>query len=232
MGKIFKLLEEHSTKLVQGLVGIVILLACGIVYLLSNQNNVQETKEDDFFTELNSNSSQDDFDVLIETEEDGMISEKDTLQNNENIFVDVKGAVQSPGVYEMESGTRVIDCIEKAGGLVPEAEQKLINLAQRLEDQMVIYIPVVGEELVDIHTTTINPIGTETLPNDTSKINLNQATKEELKQLNGIGDVKADNIISYRETNGQFQNIEEIKNVSGIGAATFDKIQEEITVNP
>lgn len=232
MGKIFKLLEEHSTKLVQGLVGIVILLACGIVYLLSNQNNVQETKEDDFFTELNSNSPQDDFDVLIETEEDGMISEKDTLQNNENIFVDVKGAVQSPGVYEMESGTRVIDCIEKAGGLVPEAEQKLINLAQRLEDQMVIYIPVVGEELVDIHTTTINPIGTETLSNGTSKINLNQATKEELKQLNGIGDVKADNIISYRETNGQFQNIEEIKNVSGIGAATFDKIQEEITVNP
>lgn len=232
MEKLLALLEEHSKKLVQGLVGLVILLACGIVYLIANQNNEPEARDDDFFTELNADSPQDKLDVLTETEGDGTASEKDTLPKNENIFVDVKGAVQSPGVYEMESGTRVIDCIEKAGGLVPAAEQKLVNLAQRLEDQMVVYIPVEGEELVDIHTISVTAMETETSPNDTLKINLNQATKEELKKLNGIGDVKADNIISYRETNGQFQNIEEVKNVSGIGAATFDKIKEEITVSP
>ena len=147
-------------------------------------------------------------------------------------MIDLKGAIQFPGVYEMETDDRVIDCVNKGGGFLEDAEEKSVNLAQRLEDQMVIYIPRKGEEALDINQ--INTLPEENILNsgDHEKIDLNTATKEELKSLSGIGDVKAENIINYRETNGFFKTIEDIKNVSGIGDLTFEKLKEELVVKP
>lgn len=132
----------------------------------------------------------------------------------------------------MENDQRVIDCINKAGGFLEGAEQKSVNLAERLTDQMVIYIPLKGENPVGDNYLNESIVNTIQANSEADKIDLNRANKEDLKSLNGIGDVKAENIISYREANGKFKSIEEILNISGIGEATLDKLKEEITVIP
>lgn len=232
MEKWLEFLDEHSKKLIKGLLGTVLLLAFSLIYLLFRQPVEEKESEAVFFTEFDAENQHEKEDILNNPPETIPDVENKIIQEADQVFVDIKGAVYSPGVYEMEKGTRVIDCIEQAGGLLAEAEQKSINLAQCLEDQMVIYVPLQGEEIDDIVPITSNSLEVEANSVDSLKINLNQATKEELKSLSGIGDVKAENIISYRETNGNFQTIDEIKNVSGIGEATFDKIKEELWVSP
>ena len=139
------------------------------------------------------------------------------------IFVDIKGAVKKPGVYQMKVGDRVKDALEAAGGLTEEADSQKVNLAKRLEDQMVIVVPKVGEEAEEI------PAGeTRNEATKEGKVNINTATVEELKTLKGVGEKKAEAIIEYRKKNGSFQTKEDLMKVRGIGKKLFESFQERI----
>ena len=139
------------------------------------------------------------------------------------IFVDIKGAVKNPGVYQMKSGDRVKDALDAAGGLTDEADSQKVNLAQRVEDQMVIVVPKVGEEATEM------PAGvTSKEAAKDGKVNINTATVEELKTLKGVGEKKAEAIIEYRKKNGSFKTKEDLMKVHGIGKKLFESFQERI----
>lgn len=143
------------------------------------------------------------------------------------VMVDIKGFVNQPGVYEVLSTSRVQDVVELAGGVTAEANLLTINLAQKVQDQMVIYVG--GED--DQELISSNE-ATEEIEGGSAQavININLASKEELMQLNSIGEVKAESIIQYREENGPFNTIEDLMNVSGIGEKTFENLKENLTV--
>ena len=144
------------------------------------------------------------------------------------IYVDVKGEVHHPGVYQMKAENRVKDLIEAAGGVTPLADDQKLNLAQLLEDQMVIVVPKKGEEvnseLAQASTSQKKEVGKE------GKVNINTATVEELKTLKGIGEKKAEAIIEYRKKNGSFKNKEELMKVRGIGKKLYESFQERVIV--
>ena len=139
------------------------------------------------------------------------------------IFVDIKGAVKNPGVYQMKAGDRVKDALEAAGGLTEEADSQKVNLAKRLEDQMVIVVPKVGEEAEEIPAGETSKEATKE-----GKVNINTATVEELKTLKGVGEKKAEAIIEYRKKNGSFQTKEDLMKVRGIGKKLFESFEERI----
>lgn len=166
-------------------------------------------------------------------------NEKITIQNvlttedepekieNETIKVYVTGEVKNQGVIELEQGSRIVDAIEKAGGQTEEANLKNVNLAYELEDGQKIYIPNKSEE----NTNEITDDGvTEIDSKENDTININKANEKELQELNGIGESLASSIIKYREDNGKFKNIEDLKNVPGIGESKFSNIKEKIKV--
>lgn len=144
------------------------------------------------------------------------------------IYVDVKGEIHHPGVYQMKAESRVKDLIEAAGGFTPLADDQKLNLAQLLEDQMVIIVPQKGEEvnseLAQAPTSQKKEVGKE------GKVNINTATVEELKTLKGIGEKKAEAIIEYRKKNGSFKNKEELMKVRGIGKKLYESFQERVIV--
>ena len=139
------------------------------------------------------------------------------------IFVDIKGEVKKPGVYQVKAGDRVKDAIDAAGGLTEEADSQKVNLAKRLEDQMVIVVPKVGEEVEEIPAGETSKEATKE-----GKVNINTATVEELKTLKGVGEKKAEAIIEYRKKNGSFQTKEDLMKVRGIGKKLFESFQERI----
>lgn len=146
---------------------------------------------------------------------------------NETIKVYVTGEVKNQGVIELEQGSRIVDAIEKAGGQTEEANLKNVNLAYELEDGQKIYIPNKSEENTN-EITDDGVTGIDSKENDT--ININKADEKKLQELNGIGESLASSIIKYREDNGKFKNIEDLKNVPGIGESKFSNIKEKIKV--
>ena len=149
--------------------------------------------------------------------------EKAEKRHDEKIFVDVKGAVKHPGVFETTKDKRVKDLIEEAGGLLDDADTSTLNLSQKVKDQMVIYVLKHGEKQKQISD------GGSSLSN-ADVININTANKEQLMKISGVGKTKAEAIISYREKNGDFKKKEDITKVRGIGKATFEKIKDKIEV--
>lgn len=144
--------------------------------------------------------------------------------------VDVKGAVQKPGVYEFATGDRVTDVIQKAGGFKNGADSKQVNMAQLVEDEMVIYIPTKGEVVDTSNQNAVDNSGDVAADKADGTINLNKATSEELQELPGIGPSKATAILQKREELGTFKDVEDLKEVTGIGDKTFEKLKELITV--
>jgi len=149
----------------------------------------------------------------------------------EQVLIDIKGAVVHPGVYALQPDQRIIDAVQLAGGYSENADTRLINHAQKVQDEMVIYIPVKGEKLEEgmakLQFTTFS----ENNKAINNKVNINKADEKELTTLAGIGPSKAQSIIAYREENGYFQTIEDVKKVTGIGEKTFEKLKDSITVN-
>ena len=144
------------------------------------------------------------------------------------IYVQVDGAVKKPGVYTFSEESRVYELIEAAGGLLPEAYDLGINQAKRLADGEKIYVYTKEEIENGAGTTdTQNPQG----QTDDGKININTASVEELVTLSGIGETRAKDIIAYRNAHGAFSSPEDLKNVSGIGDSTYNKIADAIIVN-
>ncbi|MBO6206870.1 MAG: helix-hairpin-helix domain-containing protein [Lachnospiraceae bacterium] len=145
-------------------------------------------------------------------------------------FVHVSGAVREPGVYELPEGSRLYEAIGMAGGFTEEAAAAYCNLAAVLEDGAQYHIPT-EEEAGSMPGGSKEGVGSPTGAYDAQgRLDLNRASKEELMQLTGIGESKAEAILSYREEHGGFADAEELKQVSGIGDATFEKLQDDITV--
>ena len=143
------------------------------------------------------------------------------------ITVDVKGAVKSPGIYDLPIGSRVNDAVQKAGGLTEQADSKSLNLAQKVSDEALVYVPTKGEESASQQAGS----GTASSTSKEKKINLNKASLEELKQVKGLGGKRAQDIIDHRESNGKFKSVDELKKVSGIGAKTIEKLKDYVTVD-
>lgn len=189
-----KLSNDKSLLIKAGVIVLVILIA--IMIRISNSNN------NDITIEASSNS-----DEVVET----------------TMYVDISGEVKHPGVYQFETGTRLYEVIDKAGGLTKNADKNSINQAEFIEDGEKVVIPALtGDE-----ETYTNTEGKES--NNKGLINLNTASKEELMNITGVGEVIAGRIIEYRESN-RFKSIEEVMNVKGIGNATFKKMKSQITV--
>ncbi|MBZ6010431.1 helix-hairpin-helix domain-containing protein [Leuconostoc gelidum] len=150
-----------------------------------------------------------------------------SISSKTAVMVDVKGAVKNPGVYDIVNSPRAQTAIAKAGGLTHEADTIKLNLAQKLSDGQMLYVPVIGEAASN--KTTVGQQGTES-GQEMTKINLNTATAEELQTLEGVGEKKAEQIIAYREAHGGFKKLDEIKEVSGIGAKRFETLQDKITI--
>ena len=152
-------------------------------------------------------------------------NQKEEVVEQDLITVDVKGAVKSPGIYDLPVGSRVNDAVQKAGGLIDNADSKSINLAQKISDEALVYV-LTKEETANQESHS-NATGSK----EGSKVNLNKASLEELKQVKGLGAKRAQDIIDHRETNGKFKSVDELKKVSGIGAKTIEKLKEYVTVD-
>ena len=158
------------------------------------------------------------------------VSEKDVKEEpleQDLITVDVKGAVKSPGIYDLPVGSRVNDAVQKAGGLTEQADSKVLNLAQKVSDEALVYVPTKGEEVASQQAGS----GTTSSTSKEKKVNLNKASLEELKQVKGLGGKRAQDIIDHREANGKFKSVDELKKVSGIGAKTIEKLKDYVTVD-
>lgn len=149
---------------------------------------------------------------------------------NKNIFVEIKGEVIKPDVYEISEGSIIRDLINKAGGLTSEANIDKINRADKLKANQLIIIPNKNDSLNAGSNLGTGDISNSVQANEDDVININTATLEELQKISGIGEVKAKGIIQYREKNGGFNSIEEIKNIDGIGEKTFEKMKDQIKV--
>ena len=130
--------------------------------------------------------------------------EKEESLEQDQITVDVKGAVKSPGIYDLPVGSRVHDAVQKAGGLTEQADSKLLNLAQKVSDEALVYVPSRGEEAASQQTASGTPPSTS----KDKKVNLNKASLEELKQVKGLGGKRAQDIIDHREANGKFKSVD------------------------
>lgn len=202
-----KLLQKYKQYVIGSILLIVII--CSIITFLRISSTSDELPEEELVMTSVSSSQ------LLETN-----------SQSKQIYVDIKGAVENPGMYEGTANMRVWDAVMLAGGVNEEADTKQVNFSERIADQMVIYVPKYGEEFQKTEQNN----GTQTSQNEeTSKINLNQASETELQALPGVGQKKAQEIIRYREENGGFKNIEDLKNISGFGEKTFDKLKESIT---
>jgi len=216
-----ELIQKHKPIII--LVIIIIILITLNLYMLSLLNKPEDEEE-----------------LIIETEEK---EQPPTL-----LKVDIKGEIQHPGLYEVNENSRVMDIINKAGGLTKNADTSVINLSKKVKDEMVIlvYSKKETQKLKENNEKPINcpkvndacvtneldePLIEKNKTNNTNnKISINKATIEELQTLTGIGESKAKSIIEYRLKEGDFKTIEDIKKVNGIGDALFEKIKDNITI--
>ena len=209
----------------------IILLICPTILLVKDKLN----SKDDIYvlTEESTVSDENKNNDKKEKIED----EKENISNKE-ITVYVSGEVNKTGVVTLKEGDRLAVAVEKLGGTTKKADLNNINLAIRVKDEEHYIIPKIGEakqeDLKDVNNTKDienAEIKNENTAKDSSKININTATLEELDKLPGVGEATANKIISHREENGQFKTIEDIKNVNGIGDKKFEKMKELICVN-
>ncbi len=180
-----------------------ILIICLILSYINNKSNTNNYNLEQYESSQNN------------------VQKENTVENKKLVFVDIKGAVKKPGVYELSEEKRIKDLIDIAGGLEENADTSQINLSQKVRDQMMIIIPKIGDTVIS------NEIKSES---NKKVININLANKEELMKISGIGETKAKAIIDYRENVDTFKKKEDITKVKGIGKGTFEKIKDEIEV--
>ena len=197
----------------QNVKSIILAFMCSLVLIIGGLFYFNQNKTEDYSGVSFSNISN----------ETNNKDEKAENRHDEKIFVDVKGAVKHPGVFETTKDKRVKDLIEEAGGLLDDSDTSTLNLSQKVKDQMVIYVLKHGEK-----PKQISDGGSSS--SNTDVININTANKEQLMKISGVGKTKAEAIISYREKNGDFKKKEDITKVHGIGKATFEKIKDKIEV--
>lgn len=182
---------------------------------IENENEVFENKE--IVIEGGKNYIEENSNLNLEEK----INEKESL-----IVVEIKGEVVNPDVYTLNEGSIIKDLIEAAGGLTQEADISNINRAKEIKNHELIIIRNINDlNIEEEYATEDKEINEES---DDGKISINDSDLSKLKEIPGIGEVKANSIISYREKNNGFKSIEELKNVDGIGEKTFEKIKDSI----
>ena len=197
-------------RLLIGAAAVAVLAVAAAVFLF-----YESGKEDEYINEF-----------AVAEEEVEVQKEPEVIEDTV-IKVDIKGAVSHEGVYIAAEGDRIEDIVKKAGGLTDDANPESINLAQRVEDQMVIYVMKKGEEpKVEISGQP----GAAQKETEGGKININSASETELQEITGIGPSKASAIVQYREEQGPFSAIEDLMNISGIGEKTFEKMKDQVTI--
>ena len=204
---------KDKKKLIK-IMSVIIILLLALILRLHGSSKPDISVEN---TESYSTATEDGSDESSEDEE--------KYVSLDNLYVDISGAVNNPGVYSVSSKTRLYEVVEMAGGLTERADINSINQASFVEDGEKIIIPEKGEIAVgeELGTSAAAPSSATA-----GLVNINFASKDDLKTLNGIGDAIADRIIDYRNTT-KFKNIEDIKNVKGIGDGVFEKIKDDIT---
>ena len=162
-----------------------------------------------------------------------IVNQKEENEKGKNIIVHIAGAVKQNGIVEAKENARINDIIEAAGGLTENADLSQVNLAYVVEDGQKIYIPSIEEyeeKTEEIIQENAGNAIIEEIITENSFVNINKANLQELCTLPGIGEATAQKIIQYRQENGKFNTIEEIKNVSGIGDAKYESIKDLIIV--
>ncbi|WP_297281114.1 DUF655 domain-containing protein [uncultured Anaerococcus sp.] len=203
---------------------IIIILIAVIAILFAN--NLVNNHSNNFLDEKHSFFDKSD-DLILEDNQENL-GDKEDVKESSDMKVHISGEINQEGVYTINEGDRLDDLIKEAGGLTEEANADSLNLAMKLNDQMKIYIPNKNEAVAEED----NPDQIVTNPNESNnsdKININQASKEELMTLPNVGEKKADAIIEYRDIN-KFESIEDIKNVTGIGDKYFNAMKDLITI--
>lgn len=204
------LIKQYKKIIIAGAVIVVLIIIIATIKILDEN-------------ERNKNLKIEDIQVVEETNE--------SIEEN-MIVIHITGAVANEGILKIPEGSRIADAIEKAGGLTENASLNKVNLAYELEDGQKLYIPNLNDEDIgeNIDDGISEDVIIETYDNNKKLVNINKADAKELQELNGIGESIAIAIIKYREENGKFNKIEDLKNVAGIGENKYELIKELITV--
>ena len=235
---------NEKQKIILITVGIILITIIGVIgFIISNKENEETIDLNSLLSEEDINNLENNNQNNVNTENSKQIgtdlNEEKTNSQEDKIIVHITGEVKKTGILTLNKGARIADAIKAAGGTTSEADINEVNLAYELQDGQKIYIPnkkdkQKNESKVYITTESGNNVIIEGNTLETGgkskKVNINNATKSELETLPGIGEAMANRIIEYREQNGKFQKIEDLKNVKGIGDAKFDKIKELVTV--
>ncbi len=172
-------------------------------------------------------SASQDFEAPAQAEEQA-VSEQDS--DVRQVGVDVEGAVASPGLYLVSADARVNDAVAAAGGMTSDADRQRVNLAQKVEDGMQVYVPSREEVPAATGTTTTGAGQASSSGASKGKVNLNTASAEELQTLSGIGPSLSQRIIDYRQANGPFKSVDDLRKVSGIGDTRFKSLKDLVCV--
>ncbi|GAA6112488.1 ComEA family DNA-binding protein [Apilactobacillus apinorum] len=202
-----EIIDEHLYKILIGLLLGCFSLGLFLVVALTRQNDSNIVQNDTASIESTSVESS---------------SVVESTNSTKKMYIDIKGEVNNPGVYKMKAGSRVTDLIKEAGGFKKDADQSAVNLAKQLIDQDMIIVYKVGQapknNLMD------------SSPKDEEKVNINKADSEELQKLDRVGEKMAQKIIDYRNQHNGFHSIDEIKQISGFGEKTFERLKDSLTI--
>ncbi len=223
------------------IIGVIVIAV--FIFMIINLGKIKEfeNKDNDKIINVESSINTDD-DKSEENKEQKDDNSKEQIVNGGGIFVHIDGYINNPGVYEIKENDRIKTLIDKAGGFKEGYSIKNINLAAKLSDGDKIYIPSVSEEKNSENNNNINinssgkgqnvkaDRNNVSIMKNNSKININTANISELKQITGIGESTANKIIDYRENVGKFKKIEDIKEVKGIGDTKYESLKNKITI--
>ena len=210
------------------IVSIIIFITSIFLYKQNSSNAFKEKYMTEIFTEESSDNIEND-----SSKKENIVMRNENNLDKNKIVVEIKGEVVRPDVYHLEEGSIIKDLIDMAGGVTEEADLSCINRAEELVNHELIIIGNINDETTSSVVQNISissGSSTDNSNKSSTLININTEDLEELKQITGIGDIKAQSIIDYREANGGFKSLEELKNVDGIGDKTFEKIKDEITL--
>lgn len=240
MEKLKEILQNQKMKMI--IICIIILIGAGIyLYLNNNQyeeiNHMETLEEMENAIQKNATNSEEENNSVNEDINGSTVQEENA---KEKIAIHITGEVKQKGILYLNKGARIVDAIEAAGGATKNADLNQVNLAYILEDGQKIYIPNKNEKIeagVYIITSSGNNVLVENGNNSNKntkgageKVNINQANQTELETLPGIGPSLAQRIIEYRQENGNFQKIEDIQNVKGIGDSKYSNIKDSICI--
>ena len=238
----FKIIISKIKKLDRDYIIIGIIIISVITFMVLNIGKVKEFEEKETTGNIEKNITVSEENKDDKEKEGNEEDKKENISSETGIFVHIDGYVNNPGVYQLKENERTNALIEKAGGLKNGYSIKNINLAAKLSDGDKVYIPSIEEEKIlgNQNNNNVNTVGKHTnngnnLNNNVSitknnKININTANVSELKQITGIGESTANKIIDYRENVGKFKKIEDIKEVKGIGDSKFESLKNKITI--